>query len=243
MSTGLGFYLKGELYSNNSIVNITNIGTGEDALHCITDRESCCRSHDGGESGEWYQPGQMAVSENGRVSREDFSRNRGPSSVLLNRRNGATSPTGLYRCEVLDSGGVSQSVYIGLYGDSEGDSEGEFLDVMNDTGTTHFISGIPILSSESPSYSHETRTLTCISSGGPVTSITWMKGGVPISASKLIFLRSQRVMNTVASTYHNLLSINSNALSDYSGTYSCRVSNSRGNSMMSTTISCKFIDS
>ena len=125
LHAGLGFYLKGELYGNNSIVNITSIGVGSDALHCITDRETCCRGLRGeGISGEWYQPGQTAgVGGSGRISREDFSRNRGPSAVLLNRRNEATGPTGLYRCQVLNSGGVSLSVYIGLY-DGNG---GEFV--------------------------------------------------------------------------------------------------------------------
>ena len=105
------------LYPNNSIVNIEDIGVGANALHCITDRVQCCRGGDGGASGEWYQPGQTSpVVGKGLMSTKNFSRNRAPSAVLLNRRNAATSPIGLYHCEVLDLGGANQSVYIGMYG-------------------------------------------------------------------------------------------------------------------------------
>ena len=98
-----------------------DIGVGTKALHCITDKVQCCRERDGGAIGEWYQPGQTnnPVDGNGRISTEDFSRNRGPSAVLLNRRNAATSPTGLYHCEVPDSGDVIQSLYIRVYNASE----------------------------------------------------------------------------------------------------------------------------
>ncbi len=52
---------------------------------------------------------------------KNFSRSRRPSAVLINRRNNATSPIGLYRCEVLDRDGVLQSLYIGVYGASGGE--------------------------------------------------------------------------------------------------------------------------
>ena len=90
---GLGFNLKGELYSNNSIVTITDIGSGTNALYCFTNRTDCCRDSDGGANGEWFFPNRNVVEENGRFSTLDFSRNRGPSAVLLNRRNNAMGPT------------------------------------------------------------------------------------------------------------------------------------------------------
>ena len=109
------------LYPNNSIVNIEDIGARANALHCITDRMQCCRMSDGGEDGEWYQPGQASsVVGFGGTSRANFSRSRGPSAVLLNRRNGATSPAGLYRCEVPDSQDISHQLFIALYNASGG---------------------------------------------------------------------------------------------------------------------------
>ena len=114
-TAGLGFNLKGELHSNNSIVTITDIGSGTNALYCFTNKSGCCRDSESGANGEWFFPNRNAVEGNGRVSMSDFSRNRGPSAVLLNRRNDAMEPTGLYRCEVLDMRNVVQSIYVGLY--------------------------------------------------------------------------------------------------------------------------------
>lgn len=95
-----------------------DIGVEENALYCITDRVECCRHHDGGQSGDWFLPGQTrAIYGGGPESSADFSMSRNPSAVLMHRRNGATSPIGVYRCEVLDSGGVLRSLYIGVYGD------------------------------------------------------------------------------------------------------------------------------
>ena len=109
-TAGLGFNLKGVLYSNNSIVTITDIGNGTNVLYCFTNRMGCCRLEDGGINGEWFFPNRSAMEGNGKFSTLDFSRNRGPSTVLLNRRNNAT---GLYHCEILDRN-ILQSVYIGL---------------------------------------------------------------------------------------------------------------------------------
>ncbi len=110
------------LYPNNSIVNIEDIGVGVNALHCITERIECCNGSDGGGSGEWYQLGQAVPIEGSEASSTaNFSRTRGPSAVLLNRRNNATSPTGLYHCDVPDSGDVTRSLYIGVYGASGGE--------------------------------------------------------------------------------------------------------------------------
>ena len=117
MDTGVGFNLRGELYFNNSIVTITDIGFNINALYCFTNRSGCCRGSDGGANGGWFFPDRSAVEE----GMLDFSRSRGPSAVLLNRRNSAMGPTGLYHCEVLDGRNVNQSIYIGLYSPDEGE--------------------------------------------------------------------------------------------------------------------------
>ena len=114
-TAGLGFNLKGELYSNNSIVTITDIGSGTNALYRFTNKRYCCRWRDGGANGGWFFPDGSAVEGNGRYSPLDFSRNRGPSAVLLNRRNNAMEPTGLYHSEVLNARNAVKSIYVGLY--------------------------------------------------------------------------------------------------------------------------------
>ena len=57
----------------------------------------------------------------------DFSTSRGHSAVLLNRRDEVTGPTGLFTCRVLDSRGVVQSLYIGVYGVTGGTYEIKFM--------------------------------------------------------------------------------------------------------------------
>ncbi len=113
----LGFYLNGQIYPNNSIVTITDIGVGDDALFCLSDSGICCRTRDGVASGEWFLPGGSSpISSGGETSSTDnFSRSRRPSAVLLNRRNNAIEPEGLYRCDVIDARNINQSLFIGLY--------------------------------------------------------------------------------------------------------------------------------
>ena len=80
------------------------------------------------------------------------------------------------------------------------------------------------------SYSCPFHTLTCVSTGGPATKVTWRKDGVIISPSSPSHQQSQRVVDTTTATYHNLLSITSSDISDYNGSFNCTVNNTRGNS-------------
>ena len=67
-------------------------------------------------SGDWHFPGESSiVGGSGNTSFADFSRGRRASAVLLNRRNNAIEPEGLYRCDVIDARNTLQSLYIGIY--------------------------------------------------------------------------------------------------------------------------------
>ena len=105
-------------YSNNSVVTITDIRGGNTSLYCITERSNCCRSSDGGESGDWFLPGQDRVVESTSIA--DFSRRREPRAVVLDRRSNAVVTIGLYRCEVPDADNTIQSLYIGVYTNDRG---------------------------------------------------------------------------------------------------------------------------
>ena len=105
------------LHPNNSVVSLTDIGEGYSALHCLTSLTTCCRGADGGSAGEWFLPGQTSpvVDVNApNAGTESFTRNRGPSAVLLNRRTSAVGPTGLYTCQVPDGNGMERTLYIGV---------------------------------------------------------------------------------------------------------------------------------
>ena len=67
-------------------------------------------------------------------------------------------------------------------------------------------------------------TLTCTSTGGPPTTVTWRKNGVLVE--DYLFHQSQRVVNTSIAVYESLLY--SSDLANFVGNLTCFVSNVRG---------------
>ena len=108
-------------YTNNSVVNITDIGTGSGALVCTTTYHPCCFSGDGS---QWYFPNGSAVQ---RSETPPYYRTRTdsyispPGTVRLNRNSGATT-TGVFHCDILDGSGDLQSIYVGIYNATTGES-------------------------------------------------------------------------------------------------------------------------
>ena len=98
------------------MVAINGIGEGENALLCVTDKTDCCKPPNGDLQGEFYYPNNTLVRN--QASRHSLYRNRGPHVIRLNRRNDVLSPTvfGAYRCEIPDSGGRMQNIYINIKG-------------------------------------------------------------------------------------------------------------------------------
>ena len=97
------------------MVSLTDIGEGYNALHCLTNLTTCCRERDGDGAGEWFLPGQTnpVIGVNAADDMDNFTRSRGPSAVLLNRRTNDVGPTGLYTCHVPDGEG-DKILYIGV---------------------------------------------------------------------------------------------------------------------------------
>ena len=97
---GVGLYLDGNQLANYSMVNLEDIGEDDCALICYTNSPGCCESP---RAGEWYFPNGLHVKIEGAM--EDFYRDRKERTVRLNRRNNATSPTGIYCCDIPGSNG------------------------------------------------------------------------------------------------------------------------------------------
>ncbi len=104
------FSLGDKTYFENDVVLITDIGEGDNALLCVTDSTNCCNAPP--LAGEFYYPDNSTVGV--RASGDSFYRNRGDQLIRLNRRNGATSPLGRYRCDIPDASGTTRSVYINI---------------------------------------------------------------------------------------------------------------------------------
>ena len=109
---GVYLSLRGVVYANNSVIQITEIGetntTSNTGLQCITDRRPCCATHPN-RFGQWYYPdGVTTVPPIGRAT--IFYRTRGDDgAVNLNCLNAnVMMPTGLFCCEVPDAAGNTQ---------------------------------------------------------------------------------------------------------------------------------------
>ena len=72
-------------------------------------------------------------------------------------------------------------------------------------------------------FDRNSTTLTCISTGGPPTTVTWRKNGVPVDLS--LYEQSQRLVDAVEATYQSVL-FNDN-ITNFVGTFTCELSNVR----------------
>ena len=119
-ATGIGLTLNNVQYTNNSVVNITDIGTDGAALFCTTTRPGCCLSSD---KSNWYFPNRNAVqrSETQPYYRTRTFSNTGGGTVRLHRNSGATT-TGVFNCTILDGSGNLHSIYVGIYTTTTGES-------------------------------------------------------------------------------------------------------------------------
>ena len=115
---GIGLTLNNVQYTNNSVVTITDIGTGSAALLCTTTNPGCCLSTDGS---QWYFPNGSQVQRSGTA----YFRSRtigyyvGVSAVRLNRNPGATL-TGIFYCDIPDYSGI-RSIFVGIYDATAGE--------------------------------------------------------------------------------------------------------------------------
>ena len=66
-------------------------------------------------------------------------------------------------------------------------------------------------------------TLTCISTGGPATTVTWKRDGTMLSDDNTYSITSQVLTDTVTATYTHTLTVTGRLV----GEYQCSVSNIR----------------
>ena len=116
----------GQTLANHSYVDLSLVRddlSGSDSVQCHTDLSTCCSSAQGSHRGDWYFPGgdRLPFSGSG-----DIYEQRGAQRVDLRHRNSATSPVGIYRCDIPTNDVhdsdilVRDTVYVGLYTGSGG---------------------------------------------------------------------------------------------------------------------------
>ena len=84
-------------------------------------------------------------------------------------------------------------------------------------------------------FDNVSQTLTCTSSGGPATTVTWRRNCLVLQNSS-DFVQNQVVTNAALATYENTMRLNG---ANIDGVYTCSVTNSRGYSNFTTGIGSK----
>jgi len=120
-----GIRLQSCTYANHSILDITDIAeTASLALYCITTYFPCCTSAN--PETQWYFPNGSAVPDsfesNIHVGNLPYSRSRSSSGTVRLNRNPQGNTTGIFHCDIPDANNVTQSLYIGIYTSTTGES-------------------------------------------------------------------------------------------------------------------------
>ena len=104
------FEQEGHFLSNNSYIYYNDIGYGDRALNCVTDRSvNCCNNSD---VGGWRDESGTPVYQ-GTDGTTCLYVTRGDRVISLHHKRGCSDHTsGLWRCGIPDSSGEMQSLYI-----------------------------------------------------------------------------------------------------------------------------------
>ena len=214
---------KGQTLANHSYVDLSLVGNddgGSDSVVCHTDLGTCCSSSQGFHRGDWWFPNGSMLPFS-----EDIYQIRNAQRVDLRRDSGVVT-SGIYRCDIPtisvhddDISSVRKFYYVGLYPSNEGATK---------TCIKHFVytlCGFFCVNSGGVSLSGsiildlDLLTLTCISTGGPATTVTWTRDSVPLTEGDETVLDDR-----VTGQYNHTLEVTT------AGEYMCTVANNKPSS-------------
>ena len=219
-----------EILPNHSYVNLSLVGNAtddSDSVQCHTDLDSCCSGDQGIHRGDWYPPG----SDTRFPFNSDIYESRAAQRVYLRRRNNADMPSGIYRCDIPTNAvqgdsdtRVRETVYVGLY--ASGGEKWNMLYNMYKYMLLFHVGDIEIqdnalqlgsdLNGASPQF-----TLTCISTGGPATTVTWTRDFATIVGVEMTVLDDRETAQ-----YTHTLTVTGRL----GGLYQCTVDNAKPSS-------------
>ena len=221
-STDVYLSLNGEVIPNHGYVEISDIGSSDiTALLCHTNRPP----PPGGviSGGHWFAPDEDRVGVQGSTNVPGFERDRVPMLVRL-RRSSGTPDEGIYRCDVNDAAETPQTVYVGLYNTGGGTicfvshiyqwhNNNLFISLsINFSGEIAISTLDPTsdFNGDNPQF-----TLTCISTGGPATTVTWTRDSTTVTEGTETVLDDPETAQ-----YTHTLTVTT------AGEYTCSVANS-----------------
>ena len=207
--------LNGRVLPNNSLVVVTDIvADAAMTLRCVTPRTDCCSDADTAMA-QWYHP--YGGDASATFIFDWLSRGEGEplGSVALVRVRSRSRRynQGIYRCTVPLPGTAANpstiSYYIGLYNPGNGEEMQFMLHVM-------YPASIPPLSGALQPITDAIQfalvssslvqfTLTCTSTGGPATSVTWTRDGVTVPYDSTHVLTQTGGHYNYADYYHSTI--------------------------------------
>ena len=212
--------------ANHSYVNFSLVGdddSGSDSVRCHTDLSTCCSRTDGSHRGDWYFPDgdKLLFSGSGNIYEHRTS-----FGVDLRHINGGNDGiSGIYRCDIPtlavhedDDTSVRDVVYVGLY-----HGGGEYQNFIIPLSTLlWFFEGDVTTSIIDFNYDGSEPipkfTLSCTSTGGPATTVTWTRDSNTITKGNVTVLD-----DPVTAQYTHTL----NVTGWFYGVYTCNVSNNK----------------
>ena len=206
--------LNGEIIPNHGYVTIDDIGSTDDtALLCHTNRPA----NNGNSEGNWIAPTTIRVHG---TDVPGFRRNRAPMVVRLLRNTATgTPPEGIYCCLIKDDTLTVRTAHVGVYNSGRGMCIDD--NVSCNKVVIIIITGNVSLSGAMrftlDKYSDMIFTLSCISTGGPPTTVTWTRDSVTITERKT----ESEMLNATTARYKHSLTLTGRL----EGLYECIVTN------------------
>ena len=226
---------RGDVLPNHSYVPFAEVQhDGTDyGVECHTDLPTCCTRQQGNPAGTWHFPNGSRLSFNQLSDAHTFMRRLPQKVVLYQRQGGSAKHSGIYQCLVptLSSSSGEKMVYVGIYRGNDGKqifNKQVFLSVvfmlyLISFDFMQFIGDLQIrddisfnlvwkIAAGSPVF-----TLTCISTGGPATTVSWFRDSHNVVGGITM------LDNTVTSQYTHILTVTGRL----GGLYGCSVSNTK----------------
>ena len=219
----------GETLPNHSYVDLTLVGDPErnasdHGVQCHTDLSTCCSGGQGDHRGDWYFPiGDRLPFPSATIGIHEV---RGDQRVEIRRNNNDNSPSGIYRCTIptdavhaeTEDESVRETVYVGLYATGGNNVQCIYLYSASINALLYVLGEINIshdvkLNRDNPQF-----TLTCISTGGPATTVTWTRDSVTVTEGTETVLN-----NPVTAQYTHTLTVTGTP----DGIYRCTVANNK----------------
>ena len=219
-----------ERLNNNSLITLNDLGEGNSALFCATDRGECCTA-ESDYDGNWFVPSGSKIEQQFANSTQELYVSRADQTVGLNYVNVSDYdvPSGIYHCEIADNNNVTNHLYVGIYPQNEGRQCAWISYTKHNLLHYYYVFLVGTMMITSLDYDSGTHTLVCTSTGGPATTVVWSKDNSSRINDDQYYEHSVVIVNRTSATYESRLRI-LNKSSRATGNYTCTVSNSGGSS-------------